>query len=90
MLPPGYGGGTGHVHEHAARLLPPQRVRFLGEVGDEDVEAAAAVHVAQGDAHVALRLAQAVVREPALRRLVAERAVVPVDPQAVGLGVVGD
>src|SRR5262249_41294178 len=54
----------------------------LGEVGDEDVEEiAAAGGVAQSHTHVALRLAHAVEGQAARHRLVAEGAVVAVDPE---------
>ena len=60
------------------------------EVGDEQVGQAVAVHVAEGDPHVRLRLAQGVVGDAAADRFFREGAVLLVDPEVVGVGVVGD
>src|SRR5262249_53018498 len=78
------------VHEEAARLLYPERVRLLGQVRDEQAEAAVAVDVTEGHPHARLRLPNPIVGDTVPDRLILEGLAVLVDPEAVGLAVVGD
>ena len=56
---------------------------------DEYVEEAVAVHIPQRDSHVGLALPQSVDSDAAKDRLLGKRAVVLVDPQPIGLAVIG-
>src|SRR5438132_1867771 len=77
------------ILEQAARPLLPQGVGFVRQMGDEDIEQAIAVHVANGDSHIRLRFAHGFVSDAARHSLLLERAVALVDPQMVRPGVVG-
>ncbi len=76
----GQARGIAVIAELAVRALPPQPMSLIAEVGHEDVEQAVAINVGQGDTHVGLGLAHAVVGEAALHRFFLEGAVALVDP----------
>ena len=73
-----------------ARPLPPQRVVLLAKMRDEQIKPAVAVRVANGDAHVRRRAAQAGVSHPARDRLLFESAVAPIDEKPIGQSIIGD
>ena len=75
--------------KQAARPLLPERVVLLGQMRDENIEQAVAIHVTGGDAHVRVRAAHGVVGEAAPPGLVAKSAVVLIDPERVRLRVIG-
>src|SRR5207248_6921841 len=82
--------GSRAVAKHAPGTLSPERVRLFGQVRHEEIEQAVAVYIAQGNSHVPLDVPQAVVSQAALHGFFGKSAIALVDPEMIGLGVVGD
>src|SRR5262249_43972780 len=65
-------------------------VGFLGQVRDKDIEQTVAVHISDGNSHVGLGSSHGVVGNAAGHGLLLEGAVALVNPEVVGLPIVGD
>ena len=82
--------GRRGVLEAVGALVAEQRVGLADQMGDEEIEIAVVVDVAGDHAHPRLGQPVQVVGRTQHHRVVDERAVALVDPEVVGIGVVGD
>ena len=84
-------GGAVPVGEAGARFCGGvEGVGLVGEMGDEEIQAAVLIGIAERDAHPGLCFPGAVERQAARQGLIGEAPIALIDPELVGLHVVGD
>ena len=86
----GQAGRCGPVLKEPLRSLSPEGQGLLGEVGHEDVEETVSIDIADANPHVRLGRSHGVAGDPARQGFLLERAIPLVDPEVIGLAVVGD